>query len=176
VSDLPNRRQSSLCASRLAWSGLVGALALMSVFWPRACGAHEVRAEPQVKVELEPRLLPLDGRLGWSSQIPSPGPDWYFRVLRGTPRTDASDGAERRSRSFRRRAAWASGAVAIAGGLIARWSKKKADRAYDRYLHSAAVRRQDRAFERSQRYDRITGGAFVVMEAGVVLAACFTFY
>jgi len=176
VSDPPSGRQGLLCASCLAWSGLVGALALMSAFSPRACGAHGIRAETEVKLELEPRLLPLDGRLGWSAQIPSTGPDWFSREARGKPRTEASDRAERRSRSFRRRAACASGAVAVAGGLIARWSKKEADRAYDRYLHAAAARRQDRAFERSQRYDRITGGAFAVMEAGVVLAAYFTFY
>ena len=176
MSVPPSWRQRPLCASRLAWSGLVGVLALTSAFSPRACCAHEARTEPEVKAQLKPRLLPMDLRLGRSPRSPSTGPGWYSWVLKGTPRTDASDRAERRSRSFRRRAACASGAVAIAGGLIARWSKKKADRAYGRYLHSAAVRRQERAFERSQRYDRIAGGAFVVMEVGIVLAAHFTFY
>lgn len=176
MSVTPNWRQGFPCTRRLAWSGQVGMLILTSLLSPPVCGAHEASTEPEVMAQLGPPLLPMGRPVGWSRPILSPDSGRYSRMVKAMPRTDAEDGAARRSRSFRRRAACVSAAVAVAGGVVARWSKRKADRAYDRYLHSAGLRRQNEAFDRSRRYDRITGGAFVAMEVGIVLAAYFTFY
>ena len=131
MSVPPSWRQRPLCASRLAWSGLVGVLALTSAFSPRACCAHEARTEPEVKAQLKPRLLPMDLRLGRSPRSPSTGPGWYSWVLKGTPRTDASDRAERRSRSFRRRAACARTDREIRGKRSQGWHTYSARR-YDK--------------------------------------------
>ena len=166
-------RQLRRQCRRARW-GMMGGLTVMSLVSPLAGGADEVGTEIEVRAPLESRLPPVGLRVLEPS--PSPSPRRHLQVAEAVPRAGAADRAPGRSRSIRRRAACAGGAVAIAGGLIARWSKKKADRAYERYLHSASVRRQERAFDRSRRYDRITGGAFAAMEVGVVLAAYFTFY
>ena len=70
----------------------------------------------------------------------------------------------------------ASAALAVAGAALAYWSTDEADAAYDRYLRSAGARRQQQAFERAERYDRIAGAAFLAMEAGIVLSACLVFF
>lgn len=153
-------------------------LAVTHVLSPPAGGASEAGTNAgtnvEVRAQLEPRFPPVCLRVVEPSRVPSPRR--HLRAAKATARSSSADAVPRRSRSIRRRAACASGAVAIAGGLIARWSKKEADRAYDRYLHSASVRRQEKALDRSRRYDRIAGGAFAAMEAGIVLAAYFTFY
>ena len=69
-----------------------------------------------------------------------------------------------------RRQLYLSATVTVSAGLVARWAKQRADRAYDRYLTSAGIERQDRAFKRSEHYDRISGGAFAVMEAGLLFS------
>ncbi|MCY3739275.1 MAG: hypothetical protein OXG13_22965 [Gemmatimonadaceae bacterium] len=70
----------------------------------------------------------------------------------------------------------ATAALAVTGAAVAWWSTGEADAAYDRYLRSAGSQRQQRAFERAERYDRIAGAAFLAMEAGVVLTACLVFF
>ena len=69
-----------------------------------------------------------------------------------------------------RRQLYLSATITVSAGLMARWAKQRADRAYDRYLTSAGIERQDRAFKRSEHYDRISGGAFAVMEAGLLFS------
>ena len=70
----------------------------------------------------------------------------------------------------------ASAGLAVTGAAVAYWSTHKAEDAYDRYLHSAGATRQQDALDRAERYDRIAGTGFFVMEAGLVLTACFAFF
>lgn len=75
-----------------------------------------------------------------------------------------------------RRLAIASAVLVAGGGLAARWSKAKADRAYDRYLHSAGPQRRERALDRAERYDRLAGSGFLAMEAGLAACAYIVFF
>lgn len=70
----------------------------------------------------------------------------------------------------------ASAGLALTGGFIAYWSTHEAEAAYDRYLHSAGTRRQQKALDRAERFDRLAGAGFLVMEAGLVLTARFVFF
>ena len=79
-------------------------------------------------------------------------------------------------RSIWRRTVIASAALAAGGAAIAHWSSGHGDDAYDRYLSSAGERRREDAFDEAERYDRIAGTAFLVMEAGLVLTAYFVFF
>jgi hypothetical protein len=68
-------------------------------------------------------------------------------------------------------------AVLTAGaGLVAYWSKERADKAYDRYLHSANTSRQDREYDRAERLDRIAGASYIGMEVGLVLSSYLLFF
>ena len=82
----------------------------------------------------------------------------------------------RRPKTLWRPAVAATAALAVTGAAVAYWSTSEADAAYDRYLRSAGAGRQQQAFERAERYDRIAGAAFLAMEAGVVLTACLVFF
>ena len=75
-----------------------------------------------------------------------------------------------------RPAVMASAGLAITGALVAYWSTGEADSAYDRYLHAAGAHRQQVAFNKAERHDRIAGAAFFLMEAGLVLTARFVFF
>lgn len=66
--------------------------------------------------------------------------------------------------------------TALACGAAAWWSREKADRAYEKYMRSASLRRQERQFDRAERYDRIAGTAFVGMEAGLALTTYLLFF
>jgi hypothetical protein len=68
-----------------------------------------------------------------------------------------------------RRRLYASAFLTVGMGLVAYWSKRKADNAYVAYLASASVPRQRRLFRRAERYDRIAGAAFLGMEAGLAV-------
>jgi len=70
----------------------------------------------------------------------------------------------------------ASAGLALTGGFIAYWSTHEAEAAYDRYLHSAGSRRQQKALDRAEWLDRLAGTGFLVMEAGLVLTARFAFF
>jgi hypothetical protein len=74
-----------------------------------------------------------------------------------------------------RKGLYLGAALAVVGGGLAWWSKKEADDAYDHYLHSASAQRQASQIDRAERFDRIAGGAFALMEAGVVLSVYFSF-
>ena len=74
------------------------------------------------------------------------------------------------------KAADLSAGLALTGGVLAWLSKREADDAYDRYLHSAGSERQRTEFDRAERYDRLSGAAFAAMEAGILLTAYFTFF
>ena len=51
-----------------------------------------------------------------------------------------------------------------------------ADKAYDRYLHSANTSRQDREYDRAERLDRIAGASYIGMEVGLVLSSYLLFF
>ena len=69
-----------------------------------------------------------------------------------------------------------SAGLALSAGVLAFWSKREADQAYDRYLHTASAERQQGLFDRAERYDRIAGAAFVGMEVGLVLTTYLVFF
>jgi len=97
-------------------------------------------------------------------------------LVRGRERPPSRrHGEEEEKKRFRSRL-YLSAALAAASGLVAWWSKERADRAYERYLHAASLRRQEDQFARAERYDRIAGGAFVGMEIGVVLTTYLLFF
>ncbi len=75
-----------------------------------------------------------------------------------------------------RPALWWSAGLALAAGGTAWWSGRRADRAYDQYLHSAGFERQREQLRRARHYDRLTGAAFVFMEAGIVLSTYLVFF
>ena len=69
-----------------------------------------------------------------------------------------------------------SAGAALACGAAAWWSREKADRAYATYMRSASRQRQEKQFDRAERYDRIAGTAFIGMEAGLVLTTFLLFF
>ncbi|MBI2503322.1 MAG: hypothetical protein HYW07_08820 [Candidatus Latescibacteria bacterium] len=83
--------------------------------------------------------------------------------------------AKPREPRLRPRLYFSMGLALVAGGT-AWWSERRADRAYDKYLHSASFQRQRDQFRRAERYDRMAGAAFVFMEAGIVLTTYLVFF
>ena len=123
---------------------------------------------------------PEEGRL--PRALP-PLPSWRGEERRPAPAAAARGAGALRLRSRggeegeRPRAGlYLSAALALSGGVVALWSKRRADEAYESYLRSAGIRRRERQFERAQRYDRIAGAAFAGMEAGIVLTTYFIFF
>ena len=137
-----------------------GSLAL-AVLW---AGSH-----PESGHRLRPG--PSGARLGTGTPMGSPlmagGRLWQQRA-----QTTPPQGPER----FWRPSLAATAALAVTGAAVAWWSTGEADAAYDRYLRSAGAQRQQQAFERAERHDRIAGAAFLAMEAGIVLTACLVFF
>ena len=86
-----------------------------------------------------------------------------------------SDGSSDRSRAPRGKLYW-SAALALTAGAVAYWSNREADDAYDSYLRSAGSSRQLKEFDRAERYDRISGAAFIGMEIGIVLSTYLVFF
>ena len=72
--------------------------------------------------------------------------------------------------------AYLSAAFAVSSGVLAWLSKREADDSYDRYLGAAGGERQKAQFDRAERYDRLSGAAYVAMEAGIVMSVYFTFF
>ena len=112
-----------------------------------------------------PFLHPWRGKERWQAQA---------AAAQGRGMVRQGDGGEEGSRPRAR--LYLSAALALGGGALARWSKHRADEAYESYLRSAGIRRRERQFERAQRYDRIAGAAFVAMEAGIALTTYFVFF
>ncbi|MCY3760102.1 MAG: hypothetical protein OXH50_02530 [Gemmatimonadetes bacterium] len=69
-----------------------------------------------------------------------------------------------------------SAALTVSAAAVARVSKDRADDAYETYLKSAGRQRQQSHFEQAERYDRIAGAAFAVMEAGLVWSVYLLFF
>jgi hypothetical protein len=90
---------------------------------------------------------------------------------RNSGRDSGSDGSR-----LWRPALVASAGLAVTGAVVAYWSNRQAGEAYDRYLHSAGAARQQDSLDRAERYDRLAGASFLVMEAGIVLTARFVFF
>ncbi len=66
--------------------------------------------------------------------------------------------------------------LALSTGVVALWTKREADRAYDDYLHTANQQRQKERFDRAEDRDRISGAAFIAMEVGLVLTTYTLFF
>ena len=100
---------------------------------------------------------------------------WAERPMlrqRSLPTTSAAPSKKKRSR----KKLYLSAALAVGGGVVAYWSKERADAAYDRYLRSASVARQQRELDAAKHFDRVTGAAFVGMEVGLVLSSYLLFF
>lgn len=112
-----------------------------------------------------PSLPSWRGKEPWQAQAAAArGPGLIRQRGRG------AEGSRPRARLY------LSAALALGGGGLALWSKRRADEAYESYLRSAGIRRREKQFERAERYDRIAGAAFAAMEAGIVLTTYFVFF
>ena len=160
-------------------------LAILTLLWSTAAlaGEGELEARRQEAAAIELPRLPPRPASGFSSA--GPGlllPPWGAAPAQRTALQPlARERVPQQSRQPERRGLWrpalvASAAMAVTGAAVAYWSTGEGDAAYDRYLRSAGARRQQQAFERAERYDRIAGAAFVAMEAGIVLTACLVFF
>ena len=120
-------------------------------------------AEP---LELPRRLTPLEAALAaqWAEQP--------MLRQRSMPTTSAAPTKKKRSR----KKLYLSAALAVGAGAVAYWSKERADAAYDRYLRSASVVRQQRELDEAKHFDRVAGMAFVGMEVGLVLSSYLLFF
>ena len=101
-------------------------------------------------LELARRLTPLEAALAeqWAEQ-----PRLEQQSM---PTASAAPSKEQRSR----KKLYLSAALAVGAGAVAYWSKERANAAYDRYLRSASVARQQRELDEAKRFDRVTGAAF----------------
>ena len=120
-------------------------------------------AEP---LELPRRLTPLEAALA---------AQWVEQPMlrqRSMPTTSAAPTKKKRSR----KKLYLSAALAAGAGVVAYWSKERADAAYDRYLRSASVARQQRELDEAKHFDRVAGMAFVGMEVGLVLSSYLLFF
>ena len=133
-------------------------------------------------LELPRRLAPLETALtavenvGAVREPPLParrGTQWQSgdRVL-GEPPLRVDSPQKKRSR----KKLYLSAALAVGAGVVAYWSKERADAAYDRYLRSASVARQQRELDAAKHFDRVTGMAFVGMEVGIVVSSYLLFF
>ena len=95
-------------------------------------------------------------------------------LLRQQSMPTASAAPSKRKRS--RKKLYLSAALAVGAGAVAYWSKERADAAYDRYLRSASVVRQQRELDEAKHFDRMAGAAFVGMEVGLVLSSYLLFF
>ena len=117
-------------------------------------------------LELPRRLAPLEAVLAtqWAEQ-----PRLRQRSM---PATSVAPSKKKRSR----KKLYLSAALAVGTGAVAYWSKERADAAYDRYLRSASVARQQRELDAAKHFDRVAGAAFVGMEVGLVLSSYLLFF
>ncbi len=117
-------------------------------------------------LELPRRLASLETALAeqWAEQPRRRSPS--------TPTPAAGAGKEKRTR----KKLYLSAALVVGAGAVAYWSKARADAAYERYLSSASVVRQQRALDQAKRFDRVTGAALVGMEVGLVLTSYLLFF
>ena len=159
-------------------------LVILALLWPAALpageGTPQAVREEGAAIQL-PRLPPSLAAPGSSRESRSLRPPHgtapgLAAALRQLDEEPAPQRRPREKRTLWRPALAASAAAAITGAAVAWWSTAEADAAYDRYLRSAGARRQQQAFERAERYDRVAGAAFLAMEAGIVLTACLVFF
>ena len=113
-------------------------------------------------LELPRRLSSLDGALAAVENV---------GAVREPP---LRVGSPKKKRS--RKKLYLSAALAVGAGVVAYWSKERADAAYDRYLRSASVVRQQRELDAAKHFDRVTGMAFVGMEVGIVVSSYLLFF
>ncbi|MDE2810810.1 MAG: hypothetical protein OXN90_20535 [Gemmatimonadota bacterium] len=119
-------------------------------------------AEP---LELPRRLAQLEAAL--TAQ-------WAERPMLRQRSVPTASAPSKKKRS--RKKLYLSAALAVGAGAVAYWSKERADAAYDRYLRSASVARQQRELDAAKHFDRVAGAAFVGMEVGLVLSSYLLFF
>lgn len=141
------------------------ALLLLLLVWQGSGRAEGVRSW-----EL-PVALPL--LMVASSRVPALEERVVTRRLRHEKKAPLR---KEKEKQLSRRRLYLTAALVTSSGVVAWWSKERADRAYDRYLRAASLRRQEQQFERVERYDRIAGAAFIGMEAGLVMTTYLIFF
>ena len=103
-------------------------------------------------------------------------PETKAHQRRGADSSEGDARVVRSSSSRSRTRLYVSASLAITATAVAKWSKREADRSYERYLTAANRETQKDQFDRAERYDRLSGAAYAAMEAGVVLTAYFVFF
>jgi hypothetical protein len=140
-------------------AAIAAGLLLLQIALPLAACAEAI--------VLQPVLTPCCGKL----------PQWsHARAAVQMNNNKAVQQAKGRPRPRPRPRLVLSAALTLGAGVLAYWSKDRADRAYDRYLRSANSQRQQDQFERAERFDRVAGTAFISMEVGVVLTSYLLFF
>ena len=178
----------------LHWLGAALAALHLAVLpgyaFDRTALAGESRAEPAVTLSsrvfsplapflfegvppLVPAAIPAHAPRAGHRQPPFPGPALGSPLSR---QGSAGSDREKGDRSRFSAPLYLSAAVTVSAAAVARFSKDRADNAYETYLKSAGRQRQQNHFEEAERYDRIAGAAFAVMEAGLVWSVYLLFF
>ena len=109
-------------------------------------------------------------------QPPFPGPGKAHGFPRSRHQGRSGGDREPGDRSRFSAPLYLSAAATVSAAAVARFSKDRADDAYETYLKSAGRQRQQNHFEEAERYDRIAGVAFAVMEVGLVWSVYLLFF
>ena len=121
-------------------------------------------------------LFIADAERDGHRQLPFPGPGQALRSPLSRHQGRSGGDREPGDRSRFSAPLYLSAAVTVSAAAVARFSKDRADDAYETYLKSAGRQRQQNHFEEAERYDRIAGAAFAVMEAGLVWSVYLLFF
>jgi hypothetical protein len=123
-------------------------------------------------------VFPLSVRAGESSFVRLWTPCCNELELRERPALFAvsapAEGKKKKGLSRSRLAL--STVLTLGASALAYWSKEQANRAYDTYLKSANPARQQRQYDRAERFDRLAGGALFSMEVGVIFTSYQLFF
>ena len=110
------------------------------------------------------------------AEAPAPPFGSHPRGLQLHQLSESSSGRQAELKKRPRTGLYLSAGLAVSAGVLALWSRREADRAYDRYLHAAGQTRQKKQFNQAESYDRISGAALAAMEVGIVLTTYLVFF
>ena len=144
---------------------------LSSVAFSRLAPSFFEGAPPLSRAAVAPNPK---GNLRREPPLPPGGPALDSPLSRRQDR--AGDDRKQQVRSRMSAPLYLSAALTVSAAAVARLSKDRADDAYETYLKSAGRQRQQSHFEEAERYDRIAGAAFAVMEAGLAWSVYLLFF
>lgn len=111
-----------------------------------------------------------------TAQVPTLNFGPHPRGLKLDQLLESSTGRRGEQKKLSRTGLYLSAGLAVSAGVLALWSKREADRAYDGYLHAAGQTRQKKQFNQAENYDRVSGAALAAMEIGIVLTTYLIFF